>query len=300
MQHKIVLQQLQDSKLNDYEILERLGNQKRRKFCEVFKVRHKQTLEFFILKVSSTDLGRETLKAESQFSFSNSGLPQVIWCLEDEVSTALLLRYQNGVTLTDHFRKIKSNQKFDAAVRFCQSILPLLTELREKNIAHLDLKPSNILIDASTGEVSLIDFGLAIDYSSPVQRKLIFPLGFASPEVILNRLHLVDHRSDYFSIAVVLFQWFEGKLPLLNPNPGITTNLQITHPLPDADSLDKKANAALQKLGAKFSFKTAPNTLSKEDLDKSLLLGKISRYDKFEEFITEFKQGGRRKKWGLF
>ncbi len=300
MQHKIVIQQAKHTKLNDYEILERLGNQKRRKFSEVFKVRHKQTHEFFILKISSTELGRETLQAESQFSFSHPGLPQVIWCLEDEESTALLLKHQKGITLTDLFKQIKPSQKWDVVIRFCESIIPLLSALQEKNIAHLDLKPSNILIDEFTGEVSLIDFGLAIDYSLPVQRKLIFPLGYASPEVILNRLHLTDHRSDYFSLAVVLFQLFEGKLPMLHANPSIMTNLQITHPLPEADALDKKANAALQKLGAKYTFKTVPNALLKEDLDKALLLGKLSRYDKFEEFIADFKQGGMRKKWIFF
>ena len=286
--------------LKEYDILERLGNQKRRKFCDVFKVQHKATLEVFILKVSINTLGKETLRSEAQFSFNSKGLPEVIWCIEDEDSTAILLKYKKGITLDHFFKKLKTKEQFDTLIRICENLSPILKELESKQIAHLDLKPSNILVDETDASINLIDFGLAIEYGKTNYRKLIFPLGYASPEVILNRLHLVNHQSDYFSIAVIIFQLFEGKLPLLNANPSITTNLQITHPLPESDKLDKKANCALQKLGAKFSFSVAPNALSNEEIDQSLKLGQSYRYNNFEEFITEFKSGRLKKKWIVF
>jgi len=286
--------------LKDYEIVARLGNQKRRKFCDVFKVQHKVSSEFFILKVSINELGRESLQSESEFSFENESLPQVIWYLEDEESAALLLKFKEGITLDTYFNKQKPKEQFDVAVGICEKLRPILLELEKNQIAHLDIKPSNILVDEATGNSYLIDFGLAIKYHSPVERKLIFPLGYASPEVILNRLHLVNHQSDYFSVAVVLFQLFEGKLPLLNVNPSITTNLQITYPLPEIDRLNQKATKAIQKLGAKFTFAISPNKLTKEEMDKCLEIGKNNRYHHFDEFITDFKLGRLRKKWILF
>ncbi len=300
MQDKIVLQQTPHTKLNDYEILERLGNQKRRKFCDVFKVRHKTSSEIFILKVSINQLGKEALRSEAEFSFEMDSLPQVIGFIEDDESAALILKFKEGITLDRYFKKYKSKEQFKTVIQICERILPVFIELQKSTIAHLDIKPSNILVNETTGELHLIDFGLAINYSESIQRKLIFPLGYASPEVILNRLHLVNHQSDYFSFAVVLYQLFQGKLPLLNANPSITTNLQITHPLPEIDTLDKKASTAVQKLGSKFSFKVSPNKLSKEELDTSLQIGRNNRYNDFNEFIADFKAGGLNKRWGFF
>lgn len=282
-----------------YEILQRLGNQKRRKFSDVYLIRSKNTGKQAVLKVVTDPSGIPFLKAEATFSFTSEQLPQVLEYSEEENSAYLILDYKSGVTWKAYLETIPRKTKFDVLCRLLEQLKTVLETLQEKTIAHLDIKPENLLYDAENDRIALIDFGLAIDYSQPISRKLVFPLGYAAPEVLLNRLHLVDQRSDYFSIAVCIVQLMDGKLPLLHANPSITTNLQLTHPLPDCNALNKAANKAVQQLGAKYAFPTAPNLLRPQEMDKGLKHGIAQRYSTFSDFLNDFKNGDLRAWWAI-
>lgn len=291
---------MQDQGISErYEILQRLGNQKRRKFSEVYLIRSKSTGKQAVLKIVTDPSGIPFLKAEATFSFTSEQLPQVLEYSEEENSAYLILDYKSGVTWKAYLETVPRKAKFDVLCRLLEQLKTVLETLQEKTIAHLDIKPENLLYDAENDRIALIDFGLAIDYSQPISRKLVFPLGYAAPEVLLNRLHLVDQRSDYFSIAVCIVQLMDGKLPLLHANPSITTNLQLTHPLPDCNALNKAANKAVQQLGAKYAFPTAPNLLRPQEMDKGLEHGIAQRYSTFSDFLNDFKNGGLRAWWAI-
>lgn len=282
----------------NYRIVKRLGTAQKRKFSEVYLVQSKKNPSAeFILKYAYSALGTEQLRNESAYHFEHPSLPKVIDFKSEESSAYLVLNYKKGITLKEYFDSVPKKTSFETCVEILTQLLPVFDQLQQLHIAHLDIKPNNILICPETHAVHLIDFGMATSFYSTKQRKLVFPLGYAAPELLLNRLHLVDQRTDYFALAVSIFQLFEGKLPLLHANPGITTNLQLTHPLMDCSQLDKVANKSLQKLGAKHPFKTAPNKLSPEQLDQFLIEGMNSRYERLQDFIEDFKLGKRKKSW---
>jgi serine/threonine-protein kinase len=166
-------------------------------------------------------------------------------------------------------------------------------------VVHCDIKPSNILVKKTEDdfEIALIDFGLAVRTTEPENRKILFPLGFAAPELLLNELDLVDHRTDLFALGISCWNLFTGELPLTHPNPSIYTNLQLTHPLPDHSSLPKGLYPILKKMANKHVFRTAPNLMTAEERKMALKEGLLGRYATLSEVLIDLTNVPLKKNW---
>jgi len=100
----------------------------------------------------------------------------------------------------------------------------------ERGIIHRDLKPANIMIGPENG-LKILDFGLArilgpvsplagngMTLTSVMDDDVSGTIGYMSPEQI--RGEPLDHRSDIFSLGVVLFELATGELPFSGDNTG--------------------------------------------------------------------------------
>ena len=110
--------------------------------------------------------------------------------------------------------------------RFLELALPLtgaVAAAHARGIVHRDLKPQNIMIDTA-GALKILDFGLARillplpwaigrDDGSTATLDADFAgtIAYMSPEQL--RSAPLDHRTDIFSLGVVLFEWATGRLP---------------------------------------------------------------------------------------
>ncbi|MCB1183897.1 protein kinase [bacterium] len=114
--------------------------------------------------------------------------------------------------------------------RFLAIAVPLadaLASAHGQGIVHRDLKPANIMFDRD-GRVKILDFGLAklteeaSDDGATVTSdgrtmagQMIGTLAYMSPEQAEG--HAVDHRSDLFSLGIVLHQMATGVQPFQGP-----------------------------------------------------------------------------------
>jgi eukaryotic-like serine/threonine-protein kinase len=290
-----------------YRIIEQIDGNKTRKFAHVFLTENKisgiKAILKMVQKTETNSIIQDRLRKEARFSFIVDGLPETLDFYESESEIFLFKSFQPGITLSDYLFQFRSKEKAHQLFLVLKQLEPVLEYIHQNKIYHLDIKPNNIIVDSSKGiRVSLIDFGLALNKHEAETRKTLFPLGFAAPELLLNELDLVDERTDYFSLGVSCWTCLQGRMPLIDSNPSITTNLQITYPLPDLDSKFKHFSPIIQKLASKHQFTVPPNRLTSVDRKIALKKGMDKRYRFFSEFLNDFEKQltHKKKTWWPF
>ena len=89
---------------------------------------------------------------------------------------------------------------------------------------HRDIKPENIMI-RNDGSVKLLDFGIARfaeDEGLTMTKSLVGSPAYMSPEQAMDEQEqILDHRSDLFSLGIVLFELVSDELPYHGSNPSV-------------------------------------------------------------------------------
>lgn len=112
-----------------------------------------------------------------------------------------------------HFIRSRRRLPENVAKRFLQQLASAMLFLRERNIAHFDLKPQNLLLSSvDYPHLKLADFGFA-QHMSPWDEKHILrgsPL-YMAPEMICSKQY--DSSVDLWSIGVILYEALFGRPP---------------------------------------------------------------------------------------
>lgn len=143
----------------------------------------------------------------------------------------IVMRYMAGGSLQD--RLVKEKPKLRELSRIMGRVAEGLDAAHARGIIHRDVKPHNILFDAS-GEAFLSDFGIAKSLSQSTG--MTEPLFVGTPEYMSPeqvRDDKLDGRSDVYALGVVLYCALAGRPPYKKGTPMATAVAHITEPVPN-------------------------------------------------------------------
>ena len=192
----------------------------------------------------------------------------------------IVMEYVQGGTLEDYCdeKKLLPIERVVEIIFKCTRALDFAQRI---GVTHRDIKPANILFvgnDPNSGDIKISDFGAAIvDHPD---RTLVSGIGspaYMSPEQV--REMPLDHRTDIYSLGVVMYQLLTGQLPFqASNNYNIVYQIINTEPTPPS-RLRKQIPEALDTIVARAMDKDAD-----------------ARYASWEEFAQDLAQAFRQEK----
>ena len=135
----------------------------------------------------------------------------------------IVMEYVEGITLKTYIEK-KGQLSFKEAESIAIQVARGIEAAHNKNIIHRDIKPQNIII-STEGKVKVTDFGIAKAASTnTISSDVMGSVHYVSPEQARNGF--VDARSDIYSLGIVMYEMFTGRVPF---DGDTTVSVAIQH-----------------------------------------------------------------------
>ncbi len=144
---------------------------------------------------------------------------------EDRGTLFIALEYLKGVPL-DQYLARTPRPPLAVAVRVARQVADGLAGAHARGLVHRDIKPANVWLEAPKGRVKILDFGLARaaadDTHLTREGAVVGTPQYMAPEQA--RGAAVDHRTDLWSLGVLLYRMCTGEQPF----KGATTMAVLT------------------------------------------------------------------------
>ena len=118
--------------------------------------------------------------------------------------------------------------------RILREVADALHYAHSQGVVHRDIKPDNILIEASTGRAIVTDFGIARaaegDQRLTVTGIAVGTPAYMSPEQAMGERE-VDGRADIYALGIVGYQMLAGELPFQATNTPAMLMKHLSDPL---------------------------------------------------------------------
>jgi serine/threonine protein kinase len=161
-------------------------------------------------------------KREAEFYAKVGDHPNIVKCYgyqtvgegEDQ-QTGLVLELVEGKTAKDTMDDLRakylsgevSAEEYWGVMQYTlMQMLQAADHMGKHGVSHRDLKPDNVMIDGTTGEVKVVDFGVSQVIGGTSQPSSI-PVGFSAPEISLERPP--GATEDSFGVGATGYIWRE-------------------------------------------------------------------------------------------
>jgi serine/threonine protein kinase len=178
-------------------------------------------------------------EAKKMVKVKHPNIIQVYDLIDAGDIVAIVMEYIEGQSLKDLIENQGKMSQTEIERLFPQ-ILLALQHVHKAGFVHRDIKPSNFML-STDGAIKLADFGIAKDKNVAAFTETGTQMGtpmYMSPEQIKSTRD-VDHRSDIYSLGVVLYEMATGTFPFDKNNlslPEIQVCI-LRDPLPTTGTL---------------------------------------------------------------
>ena len=236
-------------KLSRYTIVEKIGEGG---MGEVYRAEDSRLKRHVALKVLPESvandperLARFQREAESLAALDPSNIVTIYSVEEADGVRFLTMALIEGETLSSLIPA--TGLPLDKFFEIAEPIADALAAAHDAGITHRDIKPSNIMV-SDDGRVRVLDFGLAKAGPegprgvAPQELPTVTALGrvlgtvpYMSPEQVEGRP--LDHRSDLFSLGVLLYEMAVGQRPFAGTSQAALQSAILRDPPPPPDTV---------------------------------------------------------------
>lgn len=228
---------------NHYEIIEKLGAGG---MGVVYKALDKKLNREVALKFLPPQLAfnpemrkRFVIEAQAAAALNHPNITTIHATEEVGDETFIVMEFIEGVELA----KKLAQESFttEEVVNYSLQIAEGLKAAHEKGIVHRDIKSANIMLTES-GLIKVMDFGLAKQAGQMDLTQMgttVGTINYMSPEQ--TRGEEVDHRSDIWSLGVMMYEMLTGTMPFKGKyEQAVIYSILNTEPKKPDDEDDKK------------------------------------------------------------
>jgi serine/threonine protein kinase len=161
------------------------------------------------LSASEADKARFIQEAKAAATLNHPNICTIYGIEQAEGKDFISMEFVDGQTLQQKKANLSMKQALEIGIQVADG----LAAAHEKGIVHRDIKPENIMI-RKDGIAQVMDFGLAkLRGASRLTKEgsTVGTAGYMSPEQVQGQD--ADHRSDIFSLGVLLYEMIAGRIP---------------------------------------------------------------------------------------
>ena len=257
-----------------YEILEKVGMGG---MAEVFKGKDHKLNRFIAVKVLKEEFREndgfvKKFKEEAQAAagLAHPNIVNVYDVGDENGIYYIVMELVEGITLKSYIER-KGHLTVKEATSIAIQVSAGLEVAHNNQIVHRDIKPQNIII-SKEGKVKVTDFGIAkATTSQTTTSSAMGSVHYASPEQA--RGGYVDHRSDIYSLGIVLYEMVTGRVPFDGDTAVAVAVKHLQEPMVLPSTYNQEISYSLEQIIVKCMEKSPDR-----------------RYQDMEDLIADLKQ----------
>jgi serine/threonine protein kinase len=240
--------------------------------AEDTKLRRTVALKFLPPELAeSPEAGERFIReAQAAAALSHPHICTIHEISEEEDQSFIVMEYIEGQSLRQKILKgpLDQNEVLDIAIQVAEG----LEEAHKKGIVHRDIKPGNIML-TEKGAAKVMDFGLAKVFGGSLITREATTMGtvaYMSPEQAKGEV--VDHRTDIWSLGVVLYEMITAQLPFKGEYDQSMIHSILNHEPEPITKIRKDLPSGLEQV-----------------IYKALTKNPAGRYQSMEDFLGDLK-----------